>query len=105
MLPDQVAREGSHLWEDGVTPNTSAIFRENVSNCEDMLYQMAMVDRDEFAVGKLPTAEESIHEELIIHSLGVQVWGDSMCREQSEYARNDQRNFTQQSVRRKPYWE
>jgi len=44
---------------------------------------MAAVDRDEFSVGKLPTAEESVHEELIIHLLEVQVWGDSAYREQS----------------------
>ena len=41
---------------------------------------MAAVDRDEFSVGKLPTAEESVHEELIIHLLEVQVWGDSVTR-------------------------
>ncbi len=83
-LPDQGAREGSHLWEDGVTPNTSAISRANVCNCEDTLCQMTMVDQDECAVGKLPTAKEGIHEELIIHSLEVQVWGDLAWREQSE---------------------
>jgi len=43
-LPDQVAREGSHLWEDGVTPNASAITRADVGNCENMLVQMTMVD-------------------------------------------------------------
>ncbi len=75
MLPDQVAREGSHLWEDGFTSNTSAISRANVCHCEDMLCQMTMVDRDEFAVGKLLTTKEGIHEELIIYSLEVQVWG------------------------------
>jgi len=36
---------------------------------------MTMVDQDEFAVRKLPTAEEGVHEELIIHSLEVQFWG------------------------------
>ena len=55
--------------------DTSTISRANVSNCENLLCQMTMVDRDEFAVRKLPTAEESIHEELIIHLLEVQVWG------------------------------
>jgi len=83
-------------------PNACAIARANVGNCEDMLGQMTMVDQNEVTVRKLPTAKEGIHEELIIHSLETQVWGDLACREQSEYSRNDQRNFTQQSVRRKP---
>ncbi len=61
----------------------STVSRADVSNHEKPLCQMAMVDRDEFAVGKLPTAEESVHEELIIHSLEVQVWVDSAYREQS----------------------
>ncbi len=75
MLPDQVAREGSHMWENGITLDTSTISRANVSNHESTLCQMTMVDQNEFAVRKLPTAEESVHEELIIHSLEVQVWG------------------------------
>jgi len=41
-LPDPIAREGSHLWEDGVTPNTCAITRADVGDCED-IGQMAMV--------------------------------------------------------------
>ena len=83
-LPDPIAREGSHLWEDGVMPNACTITRADVSNCEDMLGQTTMVDQNEVAVRKLSTAKEGIHEELIIHSLEVQVWGDSACREQSE---------------------
>ncbi len=44
---------------------------------------MATVDRDEVFVGELPTTKEGVHEELIIHLLEVQVWGDSAYREQS----------------------
>ncbi len=75
MLPDQIAREGSYLWEDGVVLNTCAITRADVGNCEDMLGQTTMVDQNEVAVRELSTAKEGIHEELIIHSLEVQVWG------------------------------
>jgi len=85
-LPDQVAREGSHLWEDGVVMDTSTISRTNVCDSEDSFCQTTMVDWDEFAVRELPKAEEGIHEELIIHSLEVQVWGilyivSSPCRQ------------------------
>jgi len=83
MLQDQVAGERSHLWEDGVAPDTSTISRTNVSNSEDSLCQTTTVDQDEISVKKLSQAEESVHEELIIHSLEVQVWGDSAYREQS----------------------
>jgi len=44
---------------------------------------MTAVDGSEFTVGELPTTEEGIHEELIIHLLKVKVWGDYVCREQS----------------------
>ena len=56
-------------------PDTSTISRADVSNHEKLFGQMAAVDRDEVFVGKLPTAEESVHKELIIHSLEVQSWG------------------------------
>ncbi len=56
--------------------DTSTVVRADVSHCEKLLCQMAMVDREKFAVGKLPTTEEGFHEELIIHSLEAQVWGD-----------------------------
>jgi len=64
-------------------PDASTISRADVSDHEKPLFQMAMVDRGEFFVGELPTTKEGVHEELIIHSLEVQVWGDSVCREQS----------------------
>ncbi len=73
-LPDQVTREGSCLWEDSVTSNACAITRADVGNCEGMLGQTTMVDRNEVAVRKLPTAKEGLHEKLVIHSLKVQVW-------------------------------
>jgi len=44
---------------------------------------MTVVDGGQFTVGELPKTKEGIHEELIIHSLKVKVWGDSVCREQS----------------------
>ena len=55
--------------------DTSTISRADVSDHEKLFGQMAVVDRDEVFVGKLPTTEESVHEELIIHSLEVQVLG------------------------------
>jgi len=71
MLPDQIAREGSYLWEDGVMLNTCAIARADVGNCDDTLGQTTMVNQDEITVRKLPAAKECVREELIIHSLEV----------------------------------
>jgi len=82
-LLDQVARERSHIWKGGIALDMSTISRANICNSENMLCQMTIVDRDEFAVRKLSTAEKSVHKELVIHSLEVQVWGDSAYREQS----------------------
>ncbi len=73
MLPDQVTRKGSYLWEDGIMSNAGAIARANVGNCEGMLGQTTTVDPNEVAVRKVPTAEEGLHEKLVIHSLEVQV--------------------------------
>jgi len=61
----------------------SAISRTNIGNSEGLFCQTTAVDREEFAAGELPITEEGIHEKLIIHSLKVKVWGDSVCREQS----------------------
>ena len=71
MLPDQIAREGSCLWEDGITSNACAIARADVSNCEGTLGQTTMVDQNEVNVRKVPTAKEGLHEKLVIHSLEV----------------------------------
>jgi len=72
-LPDQVAREGSYLWEDGISSNACTIARADVSNCESTLSQTTTVDQNKVIVGKLPTTEEGLHEKLVIHSLEVQV--------------------------------
>jgi len=56
-LPDQVARERSHLWEDGVMTDTSTIFGTNSSDHEGKFYQVTAVDRNKFAVRELPKAE------------------------------------------------
>ena len=71
MLPDQVAREGGYLWEDGILSNACTIARTDVSNCESTLSQMTMVDQNKVIVRKLPTAEEGIHEKLVIHLLEI----------------------------------
>jgi len=63
--------------------DTSAITGTNVSNHEGTFCQATAVDINKFAVRELPKAEEYVHEELIIHSLEAQVWGGSVCREQS----------------------
>jgi len=83
LLPDQLARERGHMWEDSVMTDTSAITCKDIGNSESSLCQMAVVNGGEFAVRELPITEEGVHEELIVHSLEVQVWGDSVCREQS----------------------
>jgi len=41
-----------------------------------MLGQMTTVDRNKVTVRKFPAAKEGLHEELVIHLLEVQVWGD-----------------------------
>jgi len=70
-LPDQVAREGSYLWEDSISSNAGAVARADVSNCEGTLSHTTTIDRNKVLVGKLPTAEEDIHEKLVIHLLEV----------------------------------
>ena len=70
-LPDQVAGEGGYLREDSILSNAGALARADVRDCEGMLSQVTMIDRDEILVGKLPTVEKDIHEKLVIHSLEV----------------------------------
>jgi len=39
MLPDQVAGERSHLWEDGVLMDVGTVSRTDIGNGEDSLCQ------------------------------------------------------------------
>ena len=73
MLPDQVARKGGCLWEGGVASNACTITRADVGDCESTLSQTTSVNRDEVAIGEMPTTHEGFHEKLVIHSLKVQV--------------------------------
>ncbi len=65
---------------------------------------MTPVDGDQILVGKLSTAEEDLHKELVIDLLESYVRWTLYMEGKIGVSQKDQINLTQQLVSRKLYW-